>query len=183
MSLDEIRKGFLLSEEYQKKNAPVSTLSPVQQFQFWLNSRLPIGLAIDGSLGPLTKKAAVMDMQEYLNSTYDARLSVDGSFGPASRRAYHTVCRLSLIHIYAPGNFSIQNLTNGSFSRFHNLSAGEKLTMEKTGSGLLSSLPSHAILDDFDKNWISLTDGANELLVEGDASLTLTYREPRKAGV
>lgn len=83
----------------------------------------------------------------------------------------------------APGNFSIQNLTNGSFSRFHNLSAGEKLTMEKTGSGLLSSLPSHAILDDFDKNWISLTDGANELLVEGDASLTLTYREPRKAGV
>lgn len=109
LSLDEIRKGFLLSEEYQKKNAPVSTLSPVQQFQFWLNSRLPIGLAIDGSLGPLTKKAAVMAMQEYLNSTYDARLSVDGSFGPASRRAYHTVCR----GVQGPPAFIIQGLLYG----------------------------------------------------------------------
>ncbi|WP_434311457.1 phage tail domain-containing protein [Hominifimenecus sp. rT4P-3] len=83
----------------------------------------------------------------------------------------------------AAGNVSLKNCTNGSFSRFYNLSAGEILTMEKTGSGLLTSLPSHSILDDFDKNWISLADGVNEWKIEGNASLTLTYREPRKVGI
>ncbi|WP_434311454.1 peptidoglycan-binding protein [Hominifimenecus sp. rT4P-3] len=81
------------SEDDLSAEEEIRTLSPVQKFQCWLNDRLKIGLEVDGSCGPRTKKAAVMAMQEYLNETYHAGLAVDGSFGPASRKAYHTVCR------------------------------------------------------------------------------------------
>lgn len=83
----------------------------------------------------------------------------------------------------AAGDVYLKNNSNGSFSRLDHLSAGEVVTMDKTGAGLLSSRPDHNILDDFDKNWFSLSDGANSITLEGSASVTLTYREPRKVGV
>ena len=81
------------------------------------------------------------------------------------------------------GLYLPENRAEGQLADGYNLSAGEVVTMDKTGAGLLSSRPDHNILDDFDKNWFSLSDGANSITLEGSASVTLTYREPRKVGV
>lgn len=95
MSREDVRQGFLGSEEYQSKH-PVAD-SPVMACQRWLNGclggYLDEPLLIDGSCGPATRRAAVMAMQVYLNHACGAGLVVDGSFGTKTKAAYATVRR------------------------------------------------------------------------------------------
>ena len=95
MSRDEVRQGFLRSEEYQRKHSAPDT--PVMAYQRWLNSYLEgcLGepLVMDGTCGPATRRAAIMAMQVYLNHTCGAGLAVDGSFGTKTKAAYATVRR------------------------------------------------------------------------------------------
>lgn len=104
-SRESVREAFLQSEEYQLKH-PSEKLSEtedtklqayVQGFQRWLNTYLggylKEQLAVDGSCGGKTKRAAVMAVQLYLNKSCGARLTVDGSFGTKTRAAYETVRR------------------------------------------------------------------------------------------
>lgn len=101
MSREEVRQGFLASEEYQNKHpeekADTEPQGPVHEFQCWLNGYLGGYLAdpldMDGSCGPKTRRASVMAMQVYLNHACGAGLAVDGSFGAKSKAAYVTVKR------------------------------------------------------------------------------------------
>lgn len=95
MSREEVRQGFVASEEYQRKH-PAPDI-PVMAYQQWLNrylgGRLADPLDIDGSCGPATRRASVMAMQVYLNHACGAGLVVDGSFGTKTKAAYATVRR------------------------------------------------------------------------------------------
>lgn len=95
MSRDEVRQGFLRSEEYQRKHSASDI--PVMAYQRWLNSYLEgcLGepLVMDGTCGPATRHAAIMAMQVYLNHACGAGLAVDGSFGAKSKAAFATVRR------------------------------------------------------------------------------------------
>ena len=95
MSREDVRLGFLQSEEYRSKHPEPDT--PIMAYQRWLNGYLggylTDPLDIDGSCGPKTRRAAVMAMQVYLNHVCGAGLAVDGSFGPKTRAAYATVRR------------------------------------------------------------------------------------------
>ena len=95
MSREDVRQGFLGSEEYQSKHPAPD--NPVMQYQRWLNGYLGGYMAdpldIDGSCGPATRRAAIMAMQVYLNHACGAGLVIDGSFGTKTKAAYATVRR------------------------------------------------------------------------------------------
>ena len=55
--------------------------------QIWLNTNYGTGLAIDGSLGQLSKKGMVKALQTELNRL-GAKLAIDGSFGSLSQNAF-----------------------------------------------------------------------------------------------
>ena len=54
----------------------------ISDFQKWLNQNYRSGLDVDGSYGPLTKKAAIKAYQTYLNSQFGTSLNIDGYWGP-----------------------------------------------------------------------------------------------------
>lgn len=78
----------LVKELYDVSNPTPSTPpNEVAQYQAWINATYGEGLAVDGSYGPLTKKASIRALQTALNAAYGAGLAVDGSYGPATRAA------------------------------------------------------------------------------------------------
>lgn len=95
MSREDVRQGFLQSDEYRSRHPAPDT--PMMDYQRWLNGYLggylDEPLLVDGSCGPATRRAAVMAMQVYLNHACGAGLVVDGSFGTKTKAAYATVCR------------------------------------------------------------------------------------------
>lgn len=58
-----------------------------KEIQKWLNSTYNAGLAVDGSLGPASKKAIIKAMQ------IECGVKADGSWGPASKAAYKPLYR------------------------------------------------------------------------------------------
>ncbi len=82
----------LVKELYDVSNPTPSTPpkappNEVAQYQAWINATYGEGLAVDGSYGPLTKKASIRALQTALNAAYGAGLAVDGSYGPATKAA------------------------------------------------------------------------------------------------
>ena len=67
-----------------KATKPVTYTSPktIKEVQRYLNAKISLGLDVDGSYGPLTKKALIMYWQKIVGG-----LSIDGSFGPKSKAA------------------------------------------------------------------------------------------------
>lgn len=61
---------------------PPSTPKTIKEVQSYLNAKLGVGLAVDGSYGPLTRKALIKYWQKTVGG-----LDVDGSFGPLSKAA------------------------------------------------------------------------------------------------
>lgn len=59
----------------------------VKMFQTWMNKTYGQSLVVDGSFGPLSKKAAIACWQTQMNNSYRAGLAVDGVFGPACKAA------------------------------------------------------------------------------------------------
>ena len=58
----------------------------IKKFQQWMNDECDQGLEVDGSFGPLSKKAAIKSWQIQMNAAYMfTNLTVDGSFGPACK--------------------------------------------------------------------------------------------------
>jgi peptidoglycan L-alanyl-D-glutamate endopeptidase CwlK len=60
-----------------------------------LNDSFGARIAVDGRLGPETKKALIRALQTELNNTYRAGLAVDGIYGPRTAAA---------VPILRPGN-------------------------------------------------------------------------------
>lgn len=82
----------LVKELYDVSNPTPSTPpkappNEVAQYQAWINATYGESLAIDGSFGPLTKRASIKALQAALNAAYGAGLAVDGSFGPLTKAA------------------------------------------------------------------------------------------------
>lgn len=63
-------------------------LTDIEWVQAELNERYDARLTVDGSWGPLSKKAMIKAIQTELNLLYKACLAVDGSFGPASQTKF-----------------------------------------------------------------------------------------------
>lgn len=84
----------------QASNKPVASDKPasapiaasakptVADVQRWLNDTYGYKLALDGKLGPDSKKHAVMALQTEYNRQYGEHLTVDGKAGPATRAAW-----------------------------------------------------------------------------------------------
>lgn len=81
-----------------------SSESMVSKYQTWLNATYGAGLDMDGSFGPLTKRASIKALQASFNAAYKSGLAIDGSFGPLSRAAaqkhnLHRGDKGNLVHI------------------------------------------------------------------------------------
>ena len=63
----------------------------IKKFQTWLNTNYKLGLAVDGSYGPASKKGAITALQTCLVKTYNKSISIDGSFGPDTKKAVQTI--------------------------------------------------------------------------------------------
>lgn len=71
-----------------------STKNPyIVKFQEFLNKNYGKKLEVDGSYGPLTKKAAIEAWQHQMNVTYKSKLEVDGSFGPLCKKAARSMTK------------------------------------------------------------------------------------------
>ena len=72
------------SVEPIKATKPIEAINSIKAVQSYLNAKIGAGLDIDGSYGPLTKKALIKYWQKVVGG-----LDTDGSFGPKSRaKAY-----------------------------------------------------------------------------------------------
>ncbi len=69
----------IIRPRYLKENS--ENPKDISDVQKYLNEKLKSNLAIDGSFGPLSKKALIM----YWQSVIGSGLAVDGSFGPKSQ--------------------------------------------------------------------------------------------------
>ena len=63
----------------------------IKKFQTWLNTNYRLGLAVDGSYGPASKKGAIKALQTCLVKTYSKDIDIDGSFGPDTKKAVQTI--------------------------------------------------------------------------------------------
>jgi hypothetical protein len=63
-----------------------------------------------------------------------------------------------------------------------NNASTETVTVDGANQIIKTSLTRRIFGDDFNRVWLELYDGKNELTVEGDCTVTLTWREPRKIG-
>lgn len=90
------------------------------------------------------------------------------------------------IHVNANGtllitNQSIGDLNDKTFS-VKNCSVGEVITVDSSYPRISSSLPSHNIYNDFNKNWFYWVDGYNTIHSNLPCSIDFKYREYRKVG-
>lgn len=83
------------------------------------------------------------------------------------------------------GNLEITNSTEqvGRFFRLNNVVTNEVITIDSEMPDISSSIPTHNIFADFNKNWIRLVDGMNTLTFNLNCNVTITYREHREVGV
>lgn len=63
-----------------------------------------------------------------------------------------------------------------------NNASGETVTVDGANQIIKTSLNKRIFGDDFNRVWLELYDGKNELTIEGDCTVTLEYREVRKVG-
>lgn len=82
--------GALPYEGSSSTSTTVGTVdfeSRIKMFQSWMNKIYSAGLAIDGSFGPASKRAAIRILQRNINTTRSNKIDVDGSFGPKTKAA------------------------------------------------------------------------------------------------
>lgn len=65
----------------------VQVNNEISSYQKWLNQNYNSALDIDGSYGPLTKRASIKAYQTYLNNQYGKDLDIDGYWGPKTEAA------------------------------------------------------------------------------------------------
>lgn len=63
-----------------------------------------------------------------------------------------------------------------------NNASGETVTVDGANQIIKTSLNKRIFGDDFNRVWLELYDGKNELTIEGDCTVTLEWREVRKVG-
>ena len=63
-----------------------------------------------------------------------------------------------------------------------NNTAGETVTVDGANKIIKTSLTKRIFGDDFNRVWLELYDGKNELTIEGNCTVTLEWREVRKVG-
>ncbi len=63
-----------------------------------------------------------------------------------------------------------------------NNTSGEKIVADGANKIISSSSTRRIFGDHFNRVWLELYDGKNEITVEGNCTVTLEYREPRKVG-
>ncbi len=63
-----------------------------------------------------------------------------------------------------------------------NNASGETVTVDGANQIIKTSLTRRIFGDDFNRVWLELYDGKNELTVDGNCTVTLTWRESRKVG-
>ncbi len=76
--------------------------------------------------------------------------------------------------------FNVSNTYN-SLEVINNAS-GETVTVDGANQIIKTSLNKRIFGDDFNRVWLELYDGKNELTVEGNCTVTLEWREVRKVG-
>lgn len=89
------------------------------------------------------------------------------------------------ITMNSTGNFSIVNNHDNLYKlSLENLTINEVITLDNENCIINTSLPSHMnLMIDFNKHWLRLVNGENELMINGNCQIELEYREIRKVGV
>jgi hypothetical protein len=81
------------------------------------------------------------------------------------------------------GNLTITNIKDTKIFSISNVSNGEKIKIDGLIPLISTSISSHAIWQNFNKNWLRLVDGMNTLTINIPCTLTLSYQEARKVGI
>ena len=89
---DAIARGIMEAVGQPIPGTPIPPTPPtpnqdIRSIQSTLNARYGTGLAVDGIVGPATRRAMVIALQTELNRTYNSGLVVDGIWGPRTRAA------------------------------------------------------------------------------------------------
>lgn len=81
------------------------------------------------------------------------------------------------------GTLCVSNSNDSKIFTISNVSIGENIIINGSIPLISTSIISHPIWQNFNKNWLRLVDGVNILTVNIPCTLTLSYQEARKVGV
>lgn len=148
-------------------NPQIIKVGEVVGMEFTVNMKYPFG-HYKISTKPYIITAENQQIQLYINN------DDDGYIYPDITITSNTTGSLSITNSSEVANriFTINNLV-----------VGEIITIKGGIPDISSSIPSHAVWTDFNKNWIRFMDGINTLTISKLCTISLNYNEPRKVGI
>lgn len=92
-----------------------------------------------------------------------------------------------VIHVHSPGTLILTNQSANEMEdnifMVGNCKAGETIIVDGNYPSISSSLPTHAIYNDFNKKWFYWIDGSNVVHSNLPCTIEFKYREYKKVGI